>query len=84
MKITDYLKIVKSIPVHDRCPGVSDNELNEMLSSLIKHDNKQEISTNDVVCPISSDCSLNGCYRYFICDFHEKKKEQNINGTSRN
>lgn len=23
-------------------------------------------------CPISEDCSLHGCYRYFCCDFKDK------------
>lgn len=28
---------------------------------------------NDVGCAISKDCSLNGCYRYYMCDFKRKK-----------
>ena len=31
--------------------------------------------SNDVDCPISSDCSLQGCYRYFCCNFSNKKTD---------
>lgn len=31
--------------------------------------------SNDVGCPISSDCSLQGCYRYFCCNFSNKKTD---------
>ena len=31
--------------------------------------------SNNVDCPISSDCSLQGCYRYFCCNFSNKKTD---------
>ena len=34
---------------------------------------KTEVNKNDVVCIISNDCSIMGCYRYSICNFSEKK-----------
>lgn len=34
---------------------------------------KKLINPNDVGCGISKDCSLNGCYRYYMCDFKRKK-----------
>ena len=37
------------------------------------HDEQVAKSTeNNVGCIISSDCSINGCYRYIVCDFPEK------------
>lgn len=37
------------------------------------HDEQVAKSTeNNVGCIVSSDCSIDGCYRYIICDFPEK------------
>ena len=30
-------------------------------------------NSNDVGCPMSSNCSLEGCYRYFCCTLPRKK-----------
>lgn len=39
------------------------------------HDEQVAKSTeNNVGCIVSSDCSIDGCYRYIICDFPEKKQ----------
>lgn len=33
---------------------------------------EESLDNNDVGCPLSDDCSLQGCYRYSICDFKKK------------
>jgi len=35
---------------------------------------EDESKSNDVGCQMSTDCSLNGCYRYICCDFPEKRR----------
>jgi len=42
------------------------------LNKLIDEQNEKD-HANDVGCLISSNCSMNGCYRYFCCNFPEKK-----------
>ena len=39
---------------------------------LCEENDKQ--NNNDGGCPVSSDCSLQGCYRYICCDSPKKKK----------
>ena len=61
------------------------NELNNRASknkfeTFIKEFNKlveeeqEKLNCNDVGCPISRDCSMNGCYRYFGCNLSNKKR----------
>ena len=61
------------------------NELNNRKSknkfeTFIKEFNKlveeeqEKLNCNDVGCPISRDCSMNGCYRYFVCNLSNKKR----------
>lgn len=35
--------------------------------------NLPEPNSNDVGCPMSRNCSLNGCYKYFCCTSPRKK-----------
>lgn len=39
------------------------NEFNKLV--------KEFYDNNKINCPVSNNCSSNGCYRYFICDFKE-------------
>ena len=32
-----------------------------------------KLNSNNVGCPMSSGCPLQGCYRYFCCDFPNKR-----------
>lgn len=61
------------------------DELNKRTSKnkfeiFIKEFNKlvaeeqEKLNCNDVGCPMSRDCSMNGCYRYFVCDLTNKKR----------
>ena len=34
----------------------------------------EDVAKNDVGCAVSNDCSMNGCYRYYMCDFDNKNK----------
>lgn len=42
------------------------------FNRLVEEDTKSHV--NDVGCPMSRDCSSNGCYRYFVGDLANKKR----------
>lgn len=43
------------------------------FNRLVEEENEKS-HVNDVGCPMSRDCSSNGCYRYFVCDLTNKKR----------
>ena len=42
------------------------------FNRLVEEDKKSHV--NDVRCSISKDCSISGCYRYFVCNLSNKKR----------
>lgn len=51
----------------------SKNKFETFLKEFNRLVEESKSSNNDVGCAISDDCSMSGCYRYFICDFKTKK-----------
>ena len=49
-----------------------ENAYNTFTKELKKLYEDETASKKKSNCPVSEDCSLNGCYRYFCCDFPDK------------
>lgn len=51
----------------------SKNKFETFLKEFNKLVEESKTTNNDVGCAISNDCSVSGCYRYYMCDFENKK-----------
>ena len=49
-----------------------ENAYKTFTKEMQKLYDKEVIDKKKSNCPISDDCSLHGCYRYFCCDFPDK------------